>query len=221
MSFHTQSLRAFLRYANSRGWCDIAADAIAAPRLYANERLPEGPSWKHVQKLIVDEQGDTSSQIRNQAMLLLFAVYGFRLGEVQRMELDDLDWERERILLRRAKLRKVHEYPLIRDVGDAIVRYLKKVRPESKHRELFLSLRRPFRPLSGGAISTMVQKRMRRLDGSFAHYGPHSLRHACATHLLSEGFSLKEIGDHLGHVSTAATRVYAKVDLPGFAKLLT
>lgn len=44
-------------------------------------------------------------------------------------------------------------------------------------------------------------------------YGPHALRHACATHLLAEGFSLKEIPDHLGHVSLNATRIYAKVDV--------
>ena len=42
--------------------------------------------------------------------------------------------------------------------------------------------------------------------------GPHSLRHACATHLLSEGFSLKEIGDYLGHRSPRSTQIYAKVD---------
>jgi Phage integrase family len=42
---------------------------------------------------------------------------------------------------------------------------------------------------------------------------PHALRHSCATHLLAEGVSLKEIADHLGHVSLAATQMYAKVDL--------
>ena len=46
------------------------------------------------------------------------------------------------------------------------------------------------------------------------HCGPHLLRHACAAHLLSQGFSLKEIGDHLGHRSAQATQIYAKVDLP-------
>jgi integrase len=44
-------------------------------------------------------------------------------------------------------------------------------------------------------------------------YGPHGLRHACATHLLAEGFSMKDIADHLGHVSLAATQMYAKVDI--------
>jgi site-specific recombinase XerD len=45
------------------------------------------------------------------------------------------------------------------------------------------------------------------------HHGPHALRHACATHLLTEGYSLKEIGDYLGHRHPDSTRIYAKVDL--------
>jgi hypothetical protein len=45
------------------------------------------------------------------------------------------------------------------------------------------------------------------------------LRHSCATHLLAEGFSLKEVGDHLGHVSAAATKIYAKVDLKGLREV--
>jgi site-specific recombinase XerD len=45
------------------------------------------------------------------------------------------------------------------------------------------------------------------------------LRHACAAHLLAERFSLKEIGDHLGHRSAKTTRIYAKVDLPGLREV--
>jgi site-specific recombinase XerD len=45
------------------------------------------------------------------------------------------------------------------------------------------------------------------------------LRHACARHLLAAGFSLKQIGDQLGHRSAAATRVYAKVDLDGLRQV--
>lgn len=51
------------------------------------------------------------------------------------------------------------------------------------------------------------------------HRGPHSLRHACAGHLVAEGFSLKEVGDHLGHRSAFATRTYAKVDLVGLREV--
>ena len=42
---------------------------------------------------------------------------------------------------------------------------------------------------------------------------PHCLRHACAAHLLAEGFSLKEIADQLGHRALNVTRTYAKVDV--------
>jgi site-specific recombinase XerD len=53
------------------------------------------------------------------------------------------------------------------------------------------------------------------LGVTLPHYGPHALRQACATHLLEQGLSLKEIGDHLGHVDPETTRLYAKVDLVG------
>jgi integrase/recombinase XerD len=49
--------------------------------------------------------------------------------------------------------------------------------------------------------------------------GPHALRHACAGHLVAQGFSLKKIGDHLGHRSASATRTYAKVDLAGLREV--
>lgn len=214
ISFHAQALRGFIRYAGSQGWCSDISSAIAAPRLYSNEGIPQGPSWNDIRRLIDNESGDSQVQIRNRAMLLLFAVYGFRLSEVRGLQLKDLDWEKERISIRRPKVRKTHEYPLTREVGDAILRYLKEVRPKSTHRVMFLSLRQPYRPLSGCGLSTMVQTRMRRLNLGVTRFGPHSLRHACATHLLAEGFSLKQIGDHLGHVSVAATRMYAKVDIP-------
>jgi integrase/recombinase XerD len=62
-------------------------------------------------------------------------------------------------------------------------------------------------------IQTIVSKRFRELDIQVPHRGPHALRHACAARLVADGLPLKEIGDHLGHRSTSATRIYAKVDL--------
>jgi site-specific recombinase XerD len=219
ISLHVQALRAFFRYGAPREWCRDISPAIAAPRLYANEGIPQGPSWAEVRKLIENESGDSAVQVRNRAMLLLFAVYGFRLSEVRNLQLDDLDWEKERIVIRRSKLRKTQEFPLAREVGDAILRYLREIRPKSRHRVLFLSLRQPYRPLSGAGLSAMVQTRMRRLNAGFTRFGPHSLRHACAAHLLAEGLTLKEIGDHLGHVSVAATKMYAKVDILGLREV--
>jgi site-specific recombinase XerD len=94
-----------------------------------------------------------------------------------------------------------------------VVRYLRKVRPASQEREVFLTCRAPYRPLHSGTLWPVVARRLRALGVELPHYGPHCLRHACATRLLHQGLSLKEIGDHLGHTNPETTRIYAKVDL--------
>jgi integrase/recombinase XerD len=220
ISLHVQSLRAFFRYAALRGWCAREiAECIDAPCLYKHEHLPQGPRWEDVKRLLDSVRGNTPEVIRDRPILLLHAIYGFRVSEVRRLRLDDIDWENEVIRVRRSKQRKTQEYPLTQEVGEAILRYLKYVRPQCPHREVFLSLRQPFRPLSRVGLGTVTRVRQKRLGLRLRKYGPHGLRHACATHLLSGGFSLKEVGDHLGHSSLESTQVYAKVNLPALREV--
>jgi integrase/recombinase XerD len=212
-------VRAFFRYAETRGWCRQGlAVCIRGPRLFAQASLPTGPSAEEVQRLIAMTEGDRPVDIRDRAILLLLAIYGLRAGEVNRLRLEDFDWERELLTVTSSKTQRPRTYPLIRSVGEAVLRYLREVRPRSPHRELFLTLLAPFRPLRH-ALWGIVATRLRSVNDSLRHYGPHALRHACAGRLLAEGLSLKEIGDHLGHVDPEATRIYAKVDLVGLRQV--
>jgi integrase/recombinase XerD len=214
------TLRSFFRYAELRGWCSHGiCTGIDAPRVFKYEGLPSSPAWEDVQRVIADADRMEPRDIRDRAILMLLAIYGLRSGEVSALRVPDLDWIREIITIRRPKQRRTHCYPLVTAVGDAILLYLQQGRPRSAHRELFLTLRAPFRPLSRICLYNLVSKRLRPLNIQVRHHGPHCLRHACASHLLAEGVSLKEIGDHLGHRSTAATRVYAKVDLAGLREV--
>jgi integrase/recombinase XerD len=214
------TLRAFLRFAQTRGWCPRGlAEAIKGPRVFAQASLPSGPSWPDVQRLLASVGGDAPVQIRDRAILLLLAVYGFRSGEVGRLRLEDLDWERELLRVTRAKTWQTQTYPLARPVGDAILRYLKEVRPRCALREVFLTRCAPIRPLTTFALWSIVARRLRALGVALAHHGPHALRHACAAHLLEEGLSLKQIADHLGHRHPDSTRVYTKVDLGGLRQV--
>jgi integrase/recombinase XerD len=126
-----------------------------------------------------------------------------------------------RVYLRitRAKRHEPQVFPLLPSVGKAVADYLCTVRRPTSHRQIFLTLVTPYKPLSRGGLYDMVAARIKSLDVQCAHYGPHSLRHACAARLVLQGASLKEIGDHLGHRSTSATRVYAKVDLSGLREV--
>ncbi len=210
-----EALRAFFRYAATQRWCDPRlADAIQGPRIFAEETLPSGPSWSEVGALLVSLDTDKPKDIRDRAILMLFAIYGLRAGEVAVLRLDAIDWEHNLLNVARPKQRQTQPYPLIPSVGNAIVRYLRNVRPPADRREVFLTFRPPYRPLSVSRLSNLTRERLLALGVQTAHRGPHALRHACAARLVAEGLSLKEIGDHLGHHSTSATRIYAKVDLP-------
>ena len=216
---YASALRSFFRYAEQRGWCAHGlAAAIMSPRLFADEGLPKGPSWTDMQRLLTSTEGNQPKNIRDRAIIMLFAVYGMRVGEVRALRLEDLDWESELIYMTRPKPRRQQSYPLSYTVGEAILSYL-KVRPHVPHREVFLTLKAPFRPPSSGSLYDVVADRLQALSVSLKHRGPHSLRHACATRLLAEGLSMKEIGDHLGHRKMDTTRVYAKVNLAGLRQV--
>jgi site-specific recombinase XerD len=215
------SLRAFFRYATRRGWCAPGlAETIQSPRIYSNAGLPEGPSWEQVRRLIANLNTERPSHIRDRTIILLLAVYGLRISEACGLTLDDVDWANEKLRVRRLKNRRIQEFPLTAEVGNAILKYLQNVRPRSSSRVLFLTLRKPHRPMRGRSASSTVARYVGAL-GPLRHYGPHSLRHACASHLLDEGFSIKEIGDQLGHRSSRSTQIYAKVDRKKLAQVAT
>jgi integrase/recombinase XerD len=210
---YVQSLRAFFRYASQREWCARGlAETIQSPRLYSMAGLPEGPSWEQVQRLIANLNTEHPNHIRDRAISLLLAVYGLRIGEVCRLTLDDVNWSEEKIRVRRMKNKRIQDFPLTAEVGNAILKYLCKVRPNCPSRILFLTLHQPHRPMVAHSASTCIGLHIRALGCDLPRYGPHCLRHACATHLLDEGFSLKEIGDQLGHRSSRSAQIYAKVE---------
>jgi site-specific recombinase XerD len=215
------TLRTFFRYGASQGWVlPTLASGIYGPPVYALERLPAGPAWTDVQRLMASLDANCPKDIRDRAILLLFATYGFREKEVAQLRLEHLDWEHDLLHVSRVKRRETQTYPLLPSVGNAIIRYLQTVRrPFSAHREVFLTLRSPYVPMSCAALYCVAGERLKALGVHTAHHGPHSLRHACAGRLVTEGLSLKEIGDHLGHRTTSATRAYAKVDLPGLREV--
>jgi site-specific recombinase XerD len=210
-----QALRAFFRYAERTHVCRAGlAAALVGPPLYDLESLPAGPPWAEVEAIITSLTTSRPADVRSLAALILFATYGFRVGEVAGLTLDDVDWEHEVIRIRRLKRHDVQTYPLSTQAGIALLRYITDVRPRGRWRELFLTLQAPHRPLSCAGLYNLASHALCARGLQLRHHGPHALRHACATRLLGQGLSFKDIGDHLGHRSADSTAIYAKVDLP-------
>ena len=216
-----KTLRAWFAYGQARGWTRPGlADAILLPRIYRHEGLPLGPTWEEIGCMLADTAAAPDpGSLRDHAILLLLSVYGLRSAEVRRMRLDDIDWRGERLRVVRSKGGREESLPLDPSTGNALVRYLREGRPKSDSRIVFLTVRAPHRPLSTGGLYDVVARHLSKESSPQKGRGPHGLRHACARHLVTCGHSFKEIGDHLGHRSPEATRLYAKVDLASLRRV--
>ena len=211
---YTQRLRTFFRFAERRGWCKPGlAEGIMPPRFHPGEPLPKGLDREEALCLLATTEGNRPADVRDRAILMVLIAYGLRAGEVVGLRLDDLDWQDETLRVRRPKPGRTHHYPLSRGVGQAIVRYVREVRPARPERTLFLTLSAPLRPLSRSAMWYVVGSRLDRIGITGKRRGPHALRHGAAQHLLDHGLSMKEVGDYLGHRSVSATSAYARVQL--------
>jgi len=209
-------LRCFLRSLQLQGLCDA--------RLVAS--VPSVRSWKlsHIPRLLSEEQlrlllvsFDRSKGLgrRDYAMALCMAHLGLRAGEVARLCLDDIDWRNGILRIEGGKGRRCHILPLPAELGRAVVAYLKRGRPYTAHRRLFLRHTAPVgEPLRAGAVARAIWRAHQRGQVGAAWKGSHALRHTAATRLLHAGASLKEIADILGHRNIDSTAIYAKVDLP-------
>jgi integrase/recombinase XerD len=211
---YADALRVFFRYAEQRNWCkEKIAQGIISPSLYVHEGLPEGPQWKDLEQMLKAVRGSSAAALRARAVLLLLMVYGLRSGEISGLLLSDFDWRSETFTVNHSKRRGIQKYPLQGEVGEAILAYIQKARPRISCRKLFLTLKPPYRGIGHSSLWRITSTRIDAAGIQCRRRGPHCLRHACATHLLEQGASLKEIGDLLGHRDVNSTRIYAKVHL--------
>lgn len=148
---------------------------------------------------------------RDYAIVLLLATYGLRANEVASLKLDQLDWRRAQFHIIDRKAGNSTVYPLAGTVGDAIVTYLREVRPECKDRHVFLTVRAPFRPLAYWDVSQRAAWHLRKAGVSIPRAGTHTLRHSCVQRLVEANVPFKVIGDYVGHRTDVATQIYAKV----------
>jgi len=208
-----QALRNFFVHAATRGWCAPGIGrGIRSPTVPKYDGLDKGPTWKEVRQLLDSTSGTKPATLRARAIMSLCSIYALRSSEVARLRLNDFDWKEEKFTVQRAKRGGLQHYPIQYEVGESIVRYLTKGRPRCPCRHVFVTLHPPYRPLKACSMWQITSRRMRRLGIASHHHGPHALRHACATHLLRKGTSLKDIADFLGHRDSKSVGIYARYD---------
>jgi len=209
----TTALRSFLRFLFRNG--ELETDLAACVPTVADWRLSTVPKYltpEEVERVIAACDRRTSTGRRDYAILLLLARLGLRASEVVALQLDDLDWRAGEIIVRGKGL--FHDrMPLPCDVGEALTSYLRRDRPHSRTRRVFICRKAPRRGFAGSStLTTVVRRALERADLHPALKGAHLLRHSLATSMLHFGMTMNEIGEVLRHRLPNTTEIYAKVD---------
>jgi integrase/recombinase XerD len=206
------ALRSFLRFRFLRG--ETAVDlslTVPSIRRWSLAGVHPYLAPEEVESVLSTCDRTTATGCRDHAILLLLARLGMRACEVANLDLEDLRWRSGEILVH-GKSHGIDRLPLLPDVGAALVLYLKRGRPRSPCRKVFLRQDAPLTGLRRNTVSGVVRFALARAGLRRPRGGSHILRHSLATTMLRHGASMAEIGEVLRHRSPGSTALYAKVD---------
>ena len=185
-------------------------------------QLPSTYKKQEVEILINSVDRASKAGKRNYAIILLAARLGLRASDITNLKFRDIQWERNIIRIRQYKTDNTLELPLLPEVGNALIDYLKYGRPVSDDPHVFLVARSPYNPMSGSGVGTIVQNAFAatEIDTGNRKHGPHALRHSLAGYLLENRVTLPVISEVLGHEKSESTKYYLRVDLNSLKKCM-
>ena len=206
------ALRAYLRY---RASCGDAVQpllaVISSPAHWSLASLPRSLKPEEVERLLSSFTAALASPHRGCAVVRLALDLGLRSIEINRLQLDDVDWQLGTVTLKHTKSRRPDILPLPTVTGQALEAYIRHERPQTRNRALFVRHLAPFdQPIGVDAIRRVVRDAYRRVG--IPHGRTHALRHTLACQLVGRGSSIKEVADVLRHRSLNTSLIYAKVD---------
>lgn len=194
--------------------------SFAVPKVIAPKNLNVPALWskEELERLLKGIDRGNPVGKRDYAIILLVVQLGLRIADVSRLRLDSLKWGRNELELIQHKTGNRAIYPLLEDVGWAIIDYIKYGRPNVDSPFVFLTVNAPYAPMKTGSVGCILDRHRARCGiekkkGSVS--GMHSLRHALARRLLEQGTELSTVANIMGHTSYASTSPYLKVDIEG------
>jgi integrase/recombinase XerD len=174
------------------------AEDLEPPR--RPDRLPRYLNEEEVHRLLERVKGSA----RDSAIVHVLAFGGLRVGELCRLKLEDVEFERNILHVRSGKGDKDREVVLEDRTRAAIDRYLSERAAHGAGSERLF-------PVGPVTVERVVRKAAKDAEIP-RRVTPHMLRHTLATALLSRGCDIRYIQKLLGHASVATTQIYTHVD---------
>ena len=212
------SLRTFYKYLFSQNIVnDLVLNSI---QTYPSPKFKKSiPSFLSQEKICeVLDKIDLSDKhelikVRDKAIIMLFFTSGLRLEEMTSLVLGDIDLDNNSIKVL-GKGGKERYSNFDKFTKELIIKYLAKIKKypllkSNINNNLFVD--KDNKSLSRNNIQYIVMNNLKGL--SLSSYGPHTLRHSFATHLLNKGVGISAIQSLLGHAKLSSTQIYTHVSL--------
>jgi site-specific recombinase XerD len=215
------TMRLFYRYLYEQKHIDRNIEyVIGKSRYIVKEKLPSIYDPEEIRQIEFSVNQASPVGKRDYALLLLATRLGLRVSDIAGLQFSNVDWDRNIIRLIQFKTKSEIELPLLNDVGEAIINYLKFGRPHSSSQQIFLSSLVPYNPANGAVISRAIRNIISLSDVCTRNRktGPHAMRHTLASRLLHNGVALPVISEALGHKNTQTTMAYLRIDIDGLMK---
>lgn len=189
---------------------------IPPVRSFRLAQIPVVWNPEDLQLLLATISRETANGKRDYAIFMLAIHLGIRIGDILHLQFKNIDWEKSVIQISQIKTNELLSLPMSREIGWALIDYIKNGRPETDSSFIFVRHCAPFQAFCVNNNFHYQMRKYAALAGitppSPKLYGLHSVRHTFATNLLKEGTSLSLISEFLGHNGVSATPVYLKVD---------
>lgn len=180
-------------------------------------RIPSIWAKEEVLKLLAAIDRGNPSGKRDYAIILLVARLGIRVGDVNNLKFENIDWQKGRISFIQNKTHNPVVLPLLKDVGWAIIDYIQNGRPKIDSPYIFLTHIPPYKNYSSeNHLHATIAKYLALTDiqdQPRKKRGMHSLRHTLANRLQENRESYHMISSTLGHSSPDSASVYVKTDI--------
>jgi site-specific recombinase XerD len=214
-------LRIFFRYLYEHYTLPVDYSRIIPKDNYKNQpKLPSTFTDEEIDALLTAVDRGNPKGKRDYAILLLATKLGLRASDICELKFENILWERNVIMFNQYKTGKTLELPLLPEIGNAIIDYLKHGRPVTQDSHCFIHVQAPYDRIHTSDLGNLVRKYMTlaRIDCSNRKHGPHALRHCFASALLKEKVPLPVISEALGHKNMASTMFYLRIDTNSLRK---
>jgi integrase len=209
-------IRSFLRYLYDLKKTRVDLSLVVPKDNYKKQpKLPSTYTRDEVLRILNSIDRTLAIGKRDYAILMLAIRLGMRASDISALEFRHLLWSSNTISFKQCKTGKIVELPLLADLGESIIDYIKYARPVSECSSVFLENKFPYILMNPKAVSRIASNTILKSGVNVGErkHGSHALRHTMAGFLLENKTPLPVISELLGHMNVQSSMCYLRIDI--------